>query len=165
MDFLQSALDYILCCPPLWEDFLALLTPTQARHLRVFIPFCRLYRVTQLQRVLTEHIPAGKRVWFRLRKLANDAEEEWAPESARRQQRRQRGRQRRQRKLKAKSMAEFTSTAWNMLQTSLRDRHVLLAHSVALLDSSHRPYSNFPQVSIECFLPNGYVVMLLLIVW
>ncbi|CAL8088150.1 unnamed protein product [Calicophoron daubneyi] len=56
---------------PLWEDFLCLLTPQQARSVGLLPSFINLARVHRAQRVMHDLVPGDRRFWRRLRTLAD----------------------------------------------------------------------------------------------
>lgn len=56
---------------PLWEDFIRLLTPDQARRLCVLTVYMNLKRVDRVQRVMADLVPRGKRFWRRISNLAD----------------------------------------------------------------------------------------------
>lgn len=60
----------------LWEDFVCLLTPFQARTIGLLPTYMNLLRVRRAQRVMQDLIPRGKRFWRRLRNLADSCSPE-----------------------------------------------------------------------------------------
>ncbi|VDL89985.1 unnamed protein product [Schistocephalus solidus] len=155
---LNTVLHCLVGCRPLWEDFICLLTPEQARALRLFPIHAHTSRVRSLQLALTCLIPNGKRFWCRLRKLANSREPEEVrvpvltvakgqsvhqyPNTVTANWRGFRGRARR---FKPKPTKEVLKSAWSLLESTLRSRYVFLAQASACLEPNHRPYSNFHQ--------------------
>nr|VZI22444.1 unnamed protein product [Spirometra erinaceieuropaei] len=155
---LSTVLNCLAGCRPLWEDFVCLLTPEQARALRLFPVYAHTSRVRSLQMALNCLIPSGKRFWCRLRKLANSrepeemrvpvltvAKDESIPQHPHTMTSNWRAFRRRTRRPKPKSIKEVLKSAWSLLESSLRSRYVFLAQASACLEPNHRPYSNFPQ--------------------
>ncbi|THD25536.1 hypothetical protein D915_003645 [Fasciola hepatica] len=68
---LGSVLNLLRGHRSLWEDFLCLLTPFQARTIGLLPTYLNLLRVRRAQRVMQDLIPRGKRFWRRLRNLAD----------------------------------------------------------------------------------------------
>ncbi|VDK37707.1 unnamed protein product [Taenia asiatica] len=155
---------------PLWEEFVALcLTPGQARSLHIYPIYAHLQRVGEIHSLLRTSLPRAKRLWSRLRKLADARESEelripaveGAPhlsESPRGGGGRKRLKKRRRRRQglrneeeddeggdRQKPPRDVYKSAWSLLETALKDRHALHAQTAISLDPFQMPYSNFSQ--------------------
>ncbi|KAL5106106.1 hypothetical protein TcWFU_002521 [Taenia crassiceps] len=155
---------------PLWEEFVALcLTPGQAQSLHIYPIYAHLQRVEEIHSLLHASLPRAKRLWSRLRKLADARESEelripaieGAPhrfESPRGGGSRKRLKKRRQRRQglrnededdeggeRQKPPRDIYKSAWSLLETALKDHHALHAQTAISLDPFQRPYSNFSQ--------------------
>lgn len=73
---LGSVLNLLRGHRTLWEDFVCLLTPFQARTVGLLPTYMNLLRVRRAQRVMQDLIPRGKRFWRRLRNLADSCSPE-----------------------------------------------------------------------------------------
>ncbi|CUT99232.1 conserved hypothetical protein [Echinococcus multilocularis] len=155
---------------PLWEEFVALcLTPGQARSLHIYPIYAHLQRVGEIHSLLHASLPRAKRLWSRLKKLADARESEelripaieGAPhlsESSRSGGGRKRSKKRRRQQQglrngdeddeggeRQKPSRDVYKSAWSLLETALKDRHALHAQTAISLDPFQRPYSNFSQ--------------------
>ena len=162
---LQRILQLLSPSRPLWEEFVSLcLTPEQARSLRLYPIYAHLQRVGEIHSLLRASLPRAKRLWSRLRKLADarEGEEIHIPvfggnpsffDSPRKRPRRRRRRY----KVglqnedeeggveKQKPARDVYKSTWSLLETALKERYALHAQTAISLDPFQKPYSNFPQ--------------------
>ncbi|CAH8679575.1 unnamed protein product [Schistosoma rodhaini] len=177
----------------LWEDFVCLLTPSQARSLGLLSTYFNLARINRVQRVLQDIVPRDRRFWRRLRNLADSCSiearhipvkkkfytdvrdnsahdhsnaveqdlhdcsegvnngtqniQKSVPEpgqnsgtilSKTRTKSRVRGSRHR-------NMHDAFSKAWSVLESSWRNRPVLLSRIASLINTRHKPYTGFEQ--------------------
>ncbi|VDM34277.1 unnamed protein product, partial [Hydatigera taeniaeformis] len=155
---------------PLWEEFVDLcLTPGQARSLNIYPIYAHLQRVGEINSLLHASLPRAKRLWSRLKKLADARESEelrtpaieGAPhlsESPRGGGSRKRAKKRHRRHQglhnvdedeeagdRQKAPRDVYKLAWSLLEAALKDRYALHAQTAISLDPFQRPYSNFSQ--------------------
>ncbi|CAH8675338.1 unnamed protein product [Schistosoma haematobium] len=179
----------------LWEDFVCLLTPSQARSLGLLSTYFNLARINRVQRVLQDIVPRDRRFWRRLRNLADSCSIEARhipvkkkfytgvrdnsahdPSNADKQdlhdcsERATNGTRNirkssvlqqgqssgtilsktqtksRVRGLRHRNMHDAFSKAWSVLESSWRNRPVLLSRIASLINTRHKPYVGFEQV-------------------
>ncbi|CAH8436884.1 unnamed protein product [Dicrocoelium dendriticum] len=160
---LVSILDKLKTKPSLWGDFICLLTADQAQQLGLLSTYFDLTRVNRAQRILQDLIPRGKRFWRRLRNLADSCYSEnrrptsdgtkggncptsttatvsplsataSAPPKGRRKP------------FRRSRIVRFPVTkTWALLESTWRNRPVLLSQLACLLNVTHKPYSGFDQ--------------------
>ncbi|CAH8675343.1 gon-4-like [Schistosoma haematobium] len=178
----------------LWEDFVCLLTPSQARSLGLLSTYFNLARINRVQRVLQDIVPRDRRFWRRLRNLADSCSIEARhipvkkkfytgvrdnsahdPSNADKQdlhdcsERATNGTRNirkssvlqqgqssgtilsktqtksRVRGLRHRNMHDAFSKAWSVLESSWRNRPVLLSRIASLINTRHKPYVGFEQ--------------------
>ncbi|TNN07515.1 GON-4 isoform X4 isoform 1 [Schistosoma japonicum] len=178
----------------LWEDFVCLLTPSQARSLGLLSTYLNLARVSRVQRVLQDIVPHDRRFWRRLRNLADSCNMEARhlpvkkriythpndnlandPSNTTEQNLNTRNDKvsngdRNVRKsfvsgpgqnlisnshktriksrvkgLRHGNMYDAFSKTWSVLESSWRNRPVLLARIASFINTRHKPYAGFEQ--------------------
>ncbi|CAH8574936.1 unnamed protein product [Schistosoma turkestanicum] len=178
----------------LWEDFVCLLTPSQARSLGLLSTYFNLVRINRVQRVLQDIVPRDRRFWRRLRNLADSCSMEarhipvkkkvyvglgdnGAHDPSNKNERDRNdfsgkvssGTQNiqkssvlkpgqsssttqnktrtkfRVRGLRHRNMHDAFSKAWSVLESSWRNRPVLLSRIASLINTRHKPYVGFEQ--------------------
>ncbi|KAK4474637.1 hypothetical protein MN116_001772 [Schistosoma mekongi] len=178
----------------LWEDFVCLLTPSQARCLGLLSTYFNLARISRVQRVLQDIVPHDRRFWRRLRNLADSCNMEVrhlpvkkriyslpndnfaddpsntteqnlnayndkvsnrahnirkdfslepsqnsiSTSNKTRTKSRVKG-------LRHGNMHDAFSKTWSVLESSWRNRPVLLARIASFINTRHKPYAGFEQ--------------------
>ncbi|CAH8641017.1 unnamed protein product [Heterobilharzia americana] len=178
----------------LWEDFVCLLTPSQARSLGLLSTYFNLAHIARVQRVLQDIVPRDRRFWRRLRNLAdscnievrhipvkkkiymdqndttlessniseqslNDCNQRISRENHTSRKlstteknsgvilnkNQSKSFRVRGMRLKGGSMHDAFAKTWSVLESSWRNRPVLLSRIASLINTRHKPYAGFEQ--------------------